>query len=286
MVFEREVKRPREITISYLWDAYAAEKEGKRIVSNMEFSGKAVLPFFGHMHPDHITTALCRQYAAKRAKAKRKPGTIWTELNHLRIVTNWARKVRLITEPTAIELPRKPPPRDKRLTRAEARALIDAAEPGHIRLAIVLMLTTAARSGAILDLTWDRVDFERGQIMYADPEDDAHRKGRATVPMNNLARTELEAAQKVALSEYVVEWAGRKVGSIKRGFAASVERAGLSGVTPHILRHTAASLMAESGTPMDEIAQYLGHSDPGITFKVYARFSPGHLKKASAALEF
>ncbi len=30
--------------------------------------------------------------------------------------------------------------------------------------AILLMLTTAGRVGAILDLTWDRVDFDRAQI--------------------------------------------------------------------------------------------------------------------------
>jgi integrase len=44
--------------------------------------------------------------------------------------------------------------------------------------------------------------------------------------------------------------------------------------------------MAEQGIPMDEIAQYLGHTDPRITYRVYARFSPEHLKKAANALEF
>jgi len=56
-------------------------------------------------------------------------------------------------------------------------------------------------------------------------------------------------------------------------------------VTPHTLRHTAAVWLAEAGTPMPEIATYLGHSDSRITERVYARFSPGYLRKASKALE-
>src|SRR5262249_16136097 len=33
--------------------------------------------------------------------------------------------------------------------------------------------------------------------------------------------------------------------------------------------------MAEEGVPMQQIAQYLGHSDSRTTERVYARFSPG-----------
>lgn len=43
--------------------------------------------------------------------------------------------------------------------------------------------------------------------------------------------------------------------------------------------------MAESGRPMSEIAQYLGHSDSQITETVYARYSPHYLRRAAAALE-
>ena len=72
---------------------------------------------------------------------------------------------------------------------------------------------------------------------------------------------------------------------MKKGIASAAERAGLEGVTPHVLRHTAAVWMAEAKTPMTEIAQYLGHSDSRITERVYARFSPDYLAGAAAALE-
>ena len=56
-------------------------------------------------------------------------------------------------------------------------------------------------------------------------------------------------------------------------------------VGPHTLRHTAAVWMAEDRIPMTEIAQFLAHSDPSITYRVYARYSPDFLRKAAAALE-
>ena len=43
-------------------------------------------------------------------------------------------------------------------------------------LEIILMLSTAGRLGAILDLTWDRVDFTRDQIRLRR-DDNVTRKG-------------------------------------------------------------------------------------------------------------
>lgn len=283
--FLRQMEMPADLTVKHLWDAYRKDKDGKRIAGNMAYSGKPILAEFGQLRPTDITVAACRAYARARRGKGRKPGTVWTELNHLRIVMNWAVKMRHIPEQVYVELPQKPPPRDRRLTREEAYRLQQAAEPEHVKVAITLMLGTAARKGAVLDLTWDRVDFERGLITYADVKDDELRKGRATVRMNAMVRRELMKAKKGALSAYVVEWAGKKIGSIKRGFAASVDRAGLEGVTPHVLRHTAATLMAEAGRPMTEIAAVLGHSDSSITERVYAKFSPAYLKESTDALD-
>ena len=57
-------------------------------------------------------------------------------------------------------------------------------------------------------------------------------------------------------------------------------------VSPHMMRHSAAVHMAEAGVPMDEIAQYLGHTNARVTREVYARFSPDYLRNAAAALEY
>jgi integrase len=282
--FIADRQRPREITVAYLWQRYREENAHKHVTINMGFSGRAVLPELGHLLPEEITTQHCRAYVAKRRKAGKAPGTIWTELNHLQIALSWAKKQKLSPE-VSIERPPKPPPRDRRLTRAEGERLLASADIPHVALAIALMLGTGARAGAILTLTWDRVDFERRQIQYADPDDTKRRKGRATVPMTESLRQRLQAARQDALTPFVVEWAGRPVKSIKRGFARTVERAGLKDVSPHVLRHTAASWLAERGVPMTEIAAILGHSDSRMTERVYARFSPTYLRIAINALE-
>lgn len=281
----REAQKPAHITVTYLWEAYRAEKAGKRIVENMEFSGRAVLPFFGHLLPDEVTTEKCRAYAKARKKAGRMTGTVWTELNHLQISLNWAHEQRLIPHAVSIERPMKPPPRDRRLTAAESQRLMEAARVPHIKAAIALMLNTGARAGAVMDLTWDRVDFARGLVTFANPDETGRRKGRATVPMNKPLRAALEEARRIAMTEFVVEYAGRQVSTIKRGFAKAVADAGLEDVTPHVLRHTAASRMAEAGVPMTQIAAVLGHSDSRTTERIYARFAPGFLLSAVEALD-
>lgn len=289
----KEQERPQTLTVAGLWGLYAREKGERRITGNMGHSGKSILAFFGNLHPGSITAKMCREYAQQRRETKdfrcpngRSDGTIWTELNHLRIVMAWAHKARHIDHPPHIELPRKPDPRTRRLTRNEAHRLIKAAEPLHVKVAITLMLTTAARVGAILDLTWPQVDLRTEMVSYPDPLERGKRKGRAIVPLNGTAISVLSDAKRVAMSDYVVEWKGEKVTTIRRAFMASMKRAGLTNVTPHVLRHTAACLLAESGEPMSVIANYLGHSDSSITERVYARYSPTYLRKASKSLEF
>jgi len=147
------------------------------------------------------------------------------------------------------------------------------------------MRSTAARVGAVLELTWARVGLERGQINLRT-DATGPRKGRAVVPINAGLRAALTSAREAARTDYVIEWAGEPVKGIKTGFNAAVKAAGLEKVSPHVLRHTAAVHMAEAGIPMDEISQYLGHSNVGVTARVYARFSPDHLRKAADVLDF
>jgi len=78
------------------------------------------------------------------------------------------------------------------------------------------------------------------------------------------------------LTNYVIEWVGAPVKSLKKAIATTARNVGISDVSPHLFRHIAAAWMAEAGIAMSEIAQYLGHSSTSVTEKVYARFSPNH----------
>jgi integrase len=184
-----------------------------------------------------------------------------------------------------IELPPKPDSKVMPLSDAQIRALIDGCTSPHIRLAVILLLATGGRVGAILDLTWQRVDMERG-IINLRLSDGIKRKGRAVIPMNAMARAALSVAYQARLSDHVIEYGGERVHSIRTGFNAACERAGLGNVHLHQLRHTAAVKLIEAGRPMEEVGQYLGHSNPAVTHSTYARFRPEALTEAADILNF
>jgi len=259
------------------------EERGTRIASRatLQSTWKLLEPVFGHLRPDQITRALTRSYAAQARRRGITDGTIRRHLSVLSAAIRYSDK----QSPAVIEMPPAPPPKSRHLIREQYRMLREASRKiPHLHLFVVMAYRTGGRAGAILELTWDRVDFAREQIRLGLGERRA--KGRATVPMTEDTAEILREAKKAALTDYVIEYGGKQVKSVKRAFKAAVQRARLpAGTSPHVLRHSAAVHMAESGVPMSEIAQYLGHSSTSITERVYARFSPDYLKRAAAALE-
>jgi len=284
-VIRRETVKDAAPTVATIWDLYRQEKAGRRIAVAMAFEWKAVGPHFGHLRPDQVTIDHCRAYTALRRAAGKHDGTIWTELGHLRTVFIWAQQRRLIDHAPSVERPPKPAPKDRWLTEAEIATLLAADMAPHIRLAILLMLGTAGRVSAILELTWDRVDFKANWINLRT-SDTGPRKGRAAVPMNAGLRAALSQAKEARLTDYVIEWGGEPVKRIKTGFNAAVKNAGLEGVSPHVLRHTAAVHLVANGADMERVSQYLGHSSVDVTRRVYGRFAPEHLQKEADILDF
>lgn len=277
--------KPTDPTIEKLWKLYREDRSGRVIAANMEWSGRAILPHFGAMRPVEVTIAECRSYVAKRRKAGRGDGTIGTELGHLRNVLNWAENASLIVKAPTIERPARPAPKNTYLTKDQVRRLIDKATMPHIKVFIGLAIATGGRAAALFELTWDRVNFQRGLIYLGKPNADRPIKGRATVPITKSLRKTLVEAKELARTDFVIEWAGEPVKSVRTGLGLTAERAGIAGVSPHVFRHSAAVWMAEDGVPMSEIAAFLGHSDDRITQRVYASYSPEHLRKAAKSLE-
>jgi integrase len=277
------VAKPEVMNVRSLWELYRSDRAGRPIAEDMEFTGRAILPHFGDLMPDEIEIRHCRDYTAARRAKGRHDGTIWTELGHLRTVMVWSVKHRHIERAPAIERPAKPPPKDYYLTRDDLAACLEAAALPHVRLFLILAMATAGRKQALLDLTWDRVDFTAGKINLRVDED-RQMKRRAEVPMNGQVRAALLEAKEGALTDHVIEWAGRPVGSLRTALARIAERTGLEKLTPHMLRHSAAVWMVMDGIPMQKISQFLGHGDTRITERVYARYRPEHLKDAAETL--
>lgn len=286
-LYRREAfaRAPKGQTVADIWEAYRRDLGDKPTATTMGYTGKAVLAHFGSYRPDQITTDLCRDYATRRTAAGISQGSIHTELGHLRSAMTFATQRGLIDRAPHIERPPKPTPKERFLTPDEIARLVEAAQAPHIGLAIHLLFGTAARVGAILDLTWDRVDLDRGLINLR--LDDARtRKGRAIVPINRGLRAALQTARTAALTDHVIEYAGGRVANIRKGFTAAADRAGLRDVTLHTIRHSAAVQMVSSGVPIEKVAQYLGHSNAQITYSTYARFAPDHMADAAEVLDF
>lgn len=68
-------------------------------------------------------------------------------------------------------------------------------------------------------------------------------------------------------------------------FAGAVKRAKVQEITPHDLRHTAASLAISAGANVLVVSRMLGHENPQMTLKAYADLFDDDLDKVGKALD-
>lgn len=275
-----EQRKPRQrLTVGQIVEAYLEQSEAiwKAVDA---FAWQRIEPHFGGKTPESITDVECKSYAAN---TRSKTGTIRKSLSVMRAALRWAERKALIDKAPHIWLPPAPPPRDRRLSREEfARLELAADTTPHLSAFIAIARYTAARAGAILSLTWGQIDFSRRIISLGGG---GRQKRRAIVPLHPDLAWRLVLMREAAETEYVIEWAGKPVKSIKNAFRRAVTEAGLGKeVTPHVLRHSVASWMAEAQIPMSEIAAVLGHRDSRTTERIYAKFSPEYLQRAVRAL--
>lgn len=236
---------------------------------------KAMKPFWENVDPVRIDEAMCRKYAEGR---KVGPATLRYELSMLSVALRHANKPRKVWRPAA------PERQIRHLTHSQFERWYGEVKAPHARLYALLGLFTMARPSAILELTWDRVDFERRQIDLNPRGRRQTKKRRPVVALNDEAIEALEAAYEARQSEFVIERGAKRVGNIKKAFQAASARSGIR-ATPYTLRHTGAVWAAEAGASMDELAQFMGHDDSATTSTHYARYSPGHLRGVATKVQ-
>lgn len=73
--------------------------------------------------------------------------------------------------------------------------------------------------------------------------------------------------------------------NFKRAFYALQEKAGVSRITPHGLRHTYTSLALRAGLPPKVVAARLRHKDVTLTLQVYQQLMDEDLKEAALPLD-
>jgi len=264
-------------TIGDLWAMWLADRKQDGLRNDIyDANWVSLRSAFAGRDPALLKTDDCRAYAKARFAAGRSSATVHTELSRLRACLKWAVENDHIKQRPKVWVPPPGQSRDLVLTQDEGLRLVRAGLEGdpHIGLFIVLAFSTGGRHTAILDLTWDRVDFAAGTITLdekrrPDPMSKSWRKGRATVWMSDTARKALTHAYAGRQSKHVIEHGGRRLKTVRQGFANAVRRAGLSAeVTPHTIRHTVASwTYGKVSTGLT--AQLLGHRDERTTRNVY-----------------
>lgn len=264
-------------TIDEIWKAYLADTRALH-KPRMVDAWKALRWQFAPLRPEQVTRTMCRAYVKQRRDDGRSDGTIRKELAILRAALRWADP----RTPAVFELPAQPAPRERWLTRDEFDRLLAAAETTyHLTVFLHLAIATAGRKEALLGLTWMQVRFDEGHVWLGRK---VGGKARATVPMTGKLRLVLREAKKAALTDYVIEYGQKPVASVRTALRKAAARAKVPGVTPHVLRHTAATWMAMDGVPIEEIARFLGHSDPKVTWRIYAKHSPDYLRGAAQSV--
>ena len=260
---------------------------------------KELLGFFGDKTLAEINGNLCREYVAQRstdAAARR-------ELEDLRAAINHHRREGLCSEIVEIVLPEKRPPRERWLTRAEAARLVrsawryreiqqgkatDRRSRQHVAKFILLSLYTGTRAAAVCGAAlqpmpgrgW--IDLDRG-IFYRRPAGRRETKKRQpAIPLPGEILTHLRRWKRRG-QRFAVEWNRQPVKSIDKAFAHAVRDAGLGpDVTPHTLRHTAATWLMQAGTDLWEAAGYLGMTVE-MLHERYGHHHPDHLSGAKNA---
>lgn len=296
------------LTIDEAWAVYKAKHVEKKVagVYNAELAWRQMEPFFGAKPVSFVTQDSVDEYVEKRTAGKLgrkvKPQTVAKELSYLMAALKFcADPKRKVIDPSLVQkvdLPEPGDPRDRWLTKPEIQKLLDAAARlrrgsrlSRAERFIWLALETAGRAEALLDLTWDRVDFETNVIHLDVPGRRRTKKGRSTVPISTALRPILERAYDERVSDLVLDnkakvWSMIQLVAIEAGLGSGTrpkvlrsEKPKATGISPHVLRHTAATHMARRGVPLFIIAKILGNSIRMVE-KVYAKHAPDDLRDA------
>lgn len=161
--------------------------------------------------------------------------------------------------------------RTRRLSEDEyrilGRILTDASQAGGLSKTvdiIKLIAMTGCRKSEIKFLKWKEVDLDNSCLRLSDSKE-----GASTRPIGLPVVLYLEALKKTKSSDYV--FPGHDVekafGSFENQWRRLFRKTILADVTPHVLRHSFASISNDLGFTEITIAALVGHSKGTVTSK-------------------
>lgn len=247
---------------------------------------KNMEPTFGPKLVGVHLYAVSATYHHSRVKAGTSPATVRREFTVLRSAFKHAQRDGLIPYVPVLYVPKNGPARKRILTKEELTKLLVAAammqeQPWVLRF-LLLLVHTAQRKDAVLQLEWDQVDLKARVIDFnnkkiALPE---RRKGRGVVPINDELFAYLKPWRERDSTPYICHHDdGKKVKNVYDTWRKMVRLAGLGKeVTPHTIRHTVATLLVRSHEDIRKVQLLLGHKSITTTEAIYVKNDPEEIR--------
>ncbi len=143
--------------------------------------------------------------------------------------------------------------------------------PEHLKWAIEVMINTGVRPGRseLFALLISDVDFERGGIWLR--REKTRERHKTLLPLRReflekIARMKAENPGR----EYLIEYEGRAVVSLRTAWRNTLRRAGISRkLRMYDLRHWYASKLISGGADIKVASELLGHASPTTTLTTY-----------------
>lgn len=179
-----------------------------------------------------------------------------------------------------IKIPAPGDARDRRLVDDEEQRLLAAARLSRapsLELCIILAIETGLRSGNIVKLRWEHIDFEHGTIFVGMTKNGSP----ITVPLSRAAKSALLSYPGLASNGRITRFCGCE--GLANAFGVACRRAGITGLTFHDLRHESASRLAPH-VPTVTLAKLMGWKTISMAMRYYNP-KDKELKEARLAAE-
>lgn len=312
--------RPSRLLVADVLTFYAREIAPGQKSQTTSYSIERLLDWWSGRALSDVKRSTCQDYVAARtsqpirqATRSKKPKLVSTEtarreLTVLRAAINAYHAETPLDALPVVTLPESSGARPHWLRREQVAALLRAARKlddkdaaRALQRFILLGVYTGTRSGALRRLGWipntmgGHIDVNAG-VIYRRGDDEAEtKKRRPTVRIpdrlkgflrrwqaHDMPDKNAEDDKKRKQIVYVIHYRDRPVDKQRKSWAAARDAAGLGKhITPHILRHTAASWLMIAGADIWDAAHYLGMS-PKMLEDVYGHHSPEFQKDVAA----